>query len=125
MKADRCRAVAKSGNPCGATVVAPSGMCAWHAPEWAARRREWSRKGGENRSNRARAKRNLPDGLTPAELQGYLALALRGVLGGKVQPAVGNCVAALARSIVTVREATELEERIADLESRAGVGRLA
>jgi hypothetical protein len=59
--------------------------------------------------------------MTPAEIQGYVAVALRGVLTGSITPGVGNAVAALARAAVAVREATELEQRLADLEARAGV----
>ena len=48
-------------------------------------------------------------------------MALRAVLAGKIEPGVGNAVANLARAAVAVREATELEARLAELEARAGV----
>ena len=109
MKAERCRAVTKSGKPCSATVVA-DGMCAWHAPSWAERRRQWSAEGGRRRSNAARAKKELPAGvMTTDELRGLVGLTIKGVLGGQVEPGVGNAVAALSRAYVTVTEAGAVE----------------
>ena len=122
MKADRCRAVAKSGNPCGATVVAPSGMCAWHAPEWEGRRREWSRKGGERRSNHERARKQVPAAMTAEELGGWLGVLFRGVMGGKIEPKVGTAAATIARVMLEAREAGELEARLVALEAAADVG---
>src|SRR5215212_9858060 len=119
MKAERCQAVTKSGKPCAATVVA-DGMCAWHAPSWAERRRQWSAEGGRRRSNASRAKKHLPAGvLTSTELLGVVGLSLKGVLAGRVEVGVANAVANLARAYATVREAVELEQRLADLEARA------
>lgn len=121
MKAERCQAVAKSGKPCGATVVA-DGMCAWHAPSWADRRRQWSATGGRKRANRERAKKQVPEALTPAELQGYIAVTLKGTLSGRISLGIANAVASLTRAAVAVREATEVEERLAALEEAAGLG---
>jgi len=59
--------------------------------------------------------------LTPREIEGYISMALRAVLAGKIEPGVGNAVANLARAAVAVREATELEARLAELELRAGI----
>jgi hypothetical protein len=61
------------------------------------------------------------EALSPAELQGFVAVALRGVMTGSIAPGVGNAVASLARAAVAVREATELEQRLAALEDRAGL----
>jgi len=81
-------------------------------------RATWRRTGGEQRSNKQRARRQLPDAvLTPAELQGFIGLALRGVIAGEIEPGVANAVATLARAAVVVREATELEDRLAALEA--------
>ena len=122
MMPDRCEAVAKNGKPCSATPAPGLTRCAWHAPEWAERRREWSVRGGKGRSNAARAKRQLPAGiLTADELRGLVGLTIRGVLANKVEPGVGNSVANLARAYVAVTEATEHEERLAELERLAAV----
>ncbi len=122
MKAERCQAITKSGSPCGATPVPGDTLCAWHSPAWAEKRRQWSKKGGAARSNRARAAKRLPaESLTLAEVQGLLSVALKGVLAGRIEPGVANAVANVARTMTTVAEAGELEERIRELEEAAGL----
>ena len=118
-----CQARNRAGEPCSAAVY-QDGWCRWHQPgrEAEERRREWARRGGVNRSNRARARREMAEAaMTPAELQGYLAVALRGVIAGKYTPGQGSAVAALARAAVAVREASEWEQRLEALEAVAGV----
>ena len=120
--AAKCSAIARSGRPCGSAPLAGSSWCYLHDPAAAEARRESSRKGGFSRSNRARAKKAMPAAaLTPREIEGYISMALRAVLAGKIEPGVGNAVANLARAAVAVREATELEARLAELELRAGI----
>ena len=109
MKAERCQAVTKSGKSCSATVVA-DGMCAWHAPSWAERRRQWSAEGGRRRSNHMRAAKDLPAGvMTTDELRGLVGLTIKGVLAGRVEPGIGNAAASLARAYVAVTEAGAVE----------------
>jgi len=75
------------------------------------------------RSNTARAKRQfVAEALDSEQVLGLLSVALRGVLGGKLEPGVANAAASLGRAIVAVREATEVEARIAALEIAAGIG---
>jgi hypothetical protein len=101
-----------------------SDRCPWHDPAWDERRKEWSVRGGHGKSNAARAKKQMAfEAMTPAELQGYVAVALRGVMVGSITPGVANAVASLARAAVAVRAATELEARIEELEAMAGLGR--
>lgn len=119
--AERCQAVTRSGKPCSATVVA-DGMCAWHVPSWAERRRQWSAEGGRKRSNRARAAKDLPAGvMTNDELRGLVGLTIKGVLAGRVEPGIGRAVFDGARTYVAITEATELEERLTALEQRSGL----
>jgi len=128
MKAERCQAVTKSGNPCSATVVA-DGMCAWHAPSWAERRRQWSAEGGRKRSNASRARKDLPAGvLSTDELRGVLGITIAKVLKGDVEPGVGSSVASLARAYVVVSESGAVEAltaRLDELERIAARGRTA
>jgi hypothetical protein len=120
MKAERCQAVTKSGKPCSATVVA-DGMCAWHAPSWAERRRQWSSEGGRRRSNAARARKELSAALTSDELLVTLSRAISKVEKGELEPGPANAIASLARAMNSIRETTEIERRLSDLEQRAGV----
>lgn len=117
----KCQAIAKNGRPCAATAVAESGLCAWHAPEWAERRRAWSQKGGANRSNTQRARKAIAEPMMPAALQTLLGVTLRGVIAGRIEPGVGNAAANLGRALVAIREATTIEDRIVELERSAGV----
>jgi hypothetical protein len=118
----RCRATTLSGSPCSAQPVRGDGWCYWHAPDLAAERDEARRRGGKGKSNAARAKKQLPAGvLTSGELQGLVGVTIKRVLTGATEPAIGNSIAALARAYIAVAEAGELEERLAELEARAGV----
>jgi hypothetical protein len=120
--ARHCTAQNKSGAACCAQAW-KDGLCRWHHPELEAQRAEERRAGGVARSNRARAKRQMMgEAMLPAEIEGYVAVALRGVMVGSITPGIANAVASLARAAVVVRETTELEQRLAELESRAGIG---
>jgi hypothetical protein len=120
---NRCLATNAEGASCQSQPVRPSGYCYWHDPSVAEERDRKRREGGANRSNRIRAKRALPDAvLSPIELQGLLCTTLKAVIAGRLEPGVGNAAAALARAVVTVREATTLEERIKALEAAVDLG---
>ncbi len=89
----------------------------------ATERASWRKRGGERRSNAARAKKSLPDEMmTLREVQAVLCRALRKTEAGEMTPAVANALGGLGRSIASVAEASDLEHRIAALEQRAGVG---
>ncbi|MDP9365271.1 MAG: hypothetical protein M3Q10_13780 [Chloroflexota bacterium] len=118
----RCVGVTRDGSPCNAKPRPGADSCPWHDEALAARRAEWSRRGGIGRSNKRRAAKAMPAAMTPADLQSLLGVVLRGVVAGKIEPGVGNAAANLGRAIVAVREATTTEERLAALESAAGVG---
>lgn len=121
--ASQCQATNQGGKPCSAQHWR-DGWCRWHHPDLADERRAWSAKGGSSRSNKARAKKALPDAvLSPVELQGVLSQAIRDVLAGTLEPGPANAAAALSRALVAIREATETEERLAALERVAGIDR--
>jgi len=87
------------------------------------RRAEGQRRGGAERSNQARARRRFAtEALGSDQVLGLLSVALKGVLGGRIEPGVANAAANLGRAIVAVREATEVEDRISALEVAAGIG---
>ncbi len=119
--AERCLGRNRDGSPCSAAPRA-SGWCMWHDPAREAERAEWRKRGGQRRSNRARAQKQLPDGLmTPVELRGLLGVVLKNVIVGRIEPGVGNAAANLARAMVSIQETQELEARIQQLEERAGL----
>lgn len=122
----QCQATTKSGRPCSATPRPGRLWCAWHDPELAGRRKEWSTRGGENKSNLKRARKAIAtEPLTMTEVQGYLGHAMRGVLAGEIEPGVGTAVANIARAIQTITVAAEIEERLTALERSAWKGRTA
>ncbi len=91
-------------------------MCAWHDPQLATERAAWRQKGGQSRSNKARAKKQLPDNvLTLQEVQGLLGVAFKGVLAGRLEPNIGTALASIAKSMVAVAGVAEIEEQIAEL----------
>jgi hypothetical protein len=77
----------------------------------AQRRAEWSAKGGANKSNASRARKQLPAGvLTVDELRGVLGHTIARVLTGSIEPPVAGAVASLARAYGSLTEAAKLEE---------------
>jgi len=107
----RCRAVKKNGDPCGANP-GRDGYCIGHRPGSA----EARSKGGAASSRASRAAKLLPARLRP--VGDLLDKALREVYEGSLEPRVGTAMAALAGALVKVHSVGELEERMKALESR-------
>jgi hypothetical protein len=103
-------------------VVTGSNLCYLHDPALAERRREGARKGGRNRSTKARAAAQIPETMSPADLAGWLSLLFKNVIEGHVEPRVGTAAATIAKVLLEVRTATALESRLSELETRAGIG---
>jgi hypothetical protein len=117
----QCSGITKSGERCRAAALPGSDFCVTHDPARVTDLAAWRRKGGRAKSNRARAKRAVGEGaLSAAELNGVLGVTLKGVLAGKIEPNVGNCVASLARAIRDVAGWAELDERLSALERDEG-----
>jgi hypothetical protein len=109
----------RDGTPCSAAPRA-SGWCLWHDPAREADRAAWRKRGGERRSNAARAKRQLPaERLSLRQVQAVLCRALTRVEAGELAAGPANSLANLARAIAAVAEAGDLEERVAAMEGRA------
>ena len=119
---ERCSAQTRDGNPCSARPLPGSDRCPWHDERLAGRRREWSRRGGVGRSNASRARRSLPAALTSEELLATLSQAITKVERGELEAGPANAIASLARAMNAIRETTEIERRLADLEAAAGIG---
>jgi hypothetical protein len=114
----RCNAIRKDGTPCGGSAR-PSGYCWNHDPELEARRRAGNAKGGANSSNRARAKKEME--LIEVSMSARLHLApglyrafIR-VERGELPPSVGNAMATVARALIEVTNAIQVDEQIQEL----------
>jgi hypothetical protein len=116
-----CSAIAKSGSRCRRPALAGKQHCLMHDPESAELRLEASRKGGRARSNAARAAKALPPAMTSDDLLVTLSEAIRKVDRGELEPGPANAISSLARAMNSIRETTEIERRLAELEQRAGV----
>ena len=121
---DRCRGTTKEGNPCGAKPRPGSDLCPWHDPALAARRSAWSAKGGQQRSNRARANKELPaEPMTLAELHSWLGIAFKRVIAGTMDPPIATAAANVARTMADLAKAAEVEARLAEVERVLGTGK--
>jgi len=116
----KCSGITRSGSRCDRPALADRPFCLMHDPAAAETRREASRKGGRARSNQARAKAALPEAMDAAELAGWLSATFRRVITGQMEPRVGTAAATIARTLLEIRTAVDLEERVAELEERAG-----
>jgi hypothetical protein len=118
----RCKAKTVTGSPCSATPVRDDGYCYWHSPAVEAERDEARRRGGSARSNRSRARKVLTgDVRDMTDVKVRLMIALAKVEEGELDPGPANAMANLARAIATVAQVGELEVRIRELETRAGL----
>jgi hypothetical protein len=60
--------------------------------------------------------------MSPADLAGWLSLLFKNVIEGRIEPRIGTAAATIAKVLLEVRTATALEQRLSELESRAGIG---
>lgn len=112
----KCQGKTKDGKPCSATPRPGSSWCPWHDPALAGQRSTWSAKGGANRSNKARANKDLPaDPLSNAEVHAYMSLAFRRTLTGKMEPGVFTALANGARTLADLSKVVDLEDQLADM----------
>jgi hypothetical protein len=117
----QCTEHNKSGAPCSAQAWRDN-LCRWHHPDLEAQRAEERRKGGTARSNAARARKALAGTIRDmTDVKARLMVALAKVEAGELESGPANAMANLARAIATIVQVGELEDRIRELESRAGV----
>jgi len=119
----RCSSSTKEGNPCRGRAWRDE-LCLSHHPAQAQNLAEARRRGGEEKSNRKRARKSaIALAMTPAELGGVLSDVLRRTIAGELEPGVATAAASLSRAMLTVKEATETEERLNSLEEAiSGLG---
>ena len=117
----QCKGITISGDPCGATLYG-DGYCYWHHPDLEAERKAARAAGGKAKANSVRAKKRiLAAGMDLSEVDASLCKALVDVLNGSLEPGIGTAAATIARAITSVRQAGELEERVAELERQRGI----
>ena len=118
--ASHCQGKNRDGAPCSAHVYEGETWCRWHDPARATERAAWSRKGGAARSNKARARRQLADAVMSIEdMDAFLCASMVKVAAGRMEPNVGSAVATIAKTVVGIRTAGDLERRLEQLEARA------
>ena len=117
----KCSAITKAGARCTRPALAGGQHCLMHSPDHVEVRREAARRGGRNRSAKARAAKLIPEAMSAEDLAGHLSLLFTTTMAGKIEPKVATACATVARTLLEVRTATELEQRISELEGRAAV----
>ncbi|MDO8674303.1 MAG: hypothetical protein Q7O66_23080 [Dehalococcoidia bacterium] len=116
----RCTATRKDGKPCGAFALS-SGLCYGHDPARQADREAARARGGRNSSTAARLRGAIPARLLP--IYDKLELALNEVHTGALDTRRATAMAALARALVAVLQAGELEDRLRQLEANIELSR--
>jgi hypothetical protein len=104
----------RDGGACSAKPRA-DGYCMWHSPALAAERATWRQRGGEGRSSLQRASKRLPK--TLRDVQDALLRALSAVEAGDMEPPKAQALSSLARAVVAVNQAGDIERRITALEA--------
>ncbi len=123
---ETCRAPTQNGEPCRSFAISDRGFCVSHDPDYLARKREGSRRGGEARANARRAARQwaaIGEQLTAADLPAILRACMFSVKAGTLEPSQAQAIAALAKTSVSIASDLELEQRITALEEAASLTR--
>jgi hypothetical protein len=113
-----CQATRKDGQPCTTPVVGSGPLCFGHDPALAAKRTAARQRGGQNRATSKRLAKLMPARLLPVFER--LEQALEETHTGELDPKQAQALAALARAMTAVLTAGELEQRLRELEERAG-----
>lgn len=117
----RCKGKKKDGTPCQASAHPGKRYCCFHNPDLAEQRAEGRRKGGINR--REPTTTLPPD--TPdlplksvADVVAALAQTINQVRTGRIDARVGNCLFVGAGVLLKAIQESDIEARLAALESR-------
>lgn len=113
----RCESTKRNGEPCQAQALPNSPHCWAHDPARAEQRAEARSRGGRNSAKIHRLR-----GLVPPRLVAVydrLEEALGEVHDGELDPKRAQAMASLAKAMVAVLTAGEIEQRLRDLETAA------
>lgn len=114
---NHCSATRRDGQPCRAPAVGPSGLCFSHDPARVVARVEANQRGGRHKARIIRLRGLIPPRLLP--IFDVLEAALGEVHEATITPQQAGAMASLARAMVAVLSAGELEERVRNLEREA------
>jgi hypothetical protein len=114
--AEKCIAIARSGKSCQSAVVAGSQYCYVHDPALAEARREAARKGGRNRSNRARASKRIR-AYGPHDVAVILSACLKDLIAGDLDIGTATAAASLGRACLAAAEKGQIETLLQELEA--------
>jgi hypothetical protein len=109
-----CEATRRDGERCQTRIVGNGPYCFGHDPAMREKRTAARRQGGQNKANRIRLAKIMPLRLVPVWEQ--LEQALADVLTGDLDPKQASAAASVARALVAVQQAGEVEERLRKLE---------
>jgi len=115
----RCRGTRRDGTPCQAPphAIGPDGYCWAHDPAKREARRAVRAKGGRHKATAIRVE-SAP---LPSYLRPVLALVVRAMVDvrdGRMSPAQGSSIAALAGVAIKLVTASQFEERLSALEGQ-------
>ena len=117
----RCAGVCKDGRACRAPALSGAGVyCFAHAPEQAEARAAARERGGRHSAKIVRLRALVPPRLV--SVYDALEAALGEVHAGSLTPGQAGAMASLARAMVAVLTAGEIEERVRSLEQATARG---
>ena len=118
----KCSAITNDGKSCKGKPIQGSEWCFSHHPELAEKRRQGQQRGGEGKRTDARARKQFRSAsLDPADIHGLLSSALVKVSEAQMHPATGTALATMAKALVAIEESSMLQQRLEELERRAGI----
>jgi hypothetical protein len=126
MAARTCTAPTSAGRPCRANAQADRACCFIHDPAREAERAEARRRGGEAKATATRVTKYwlaVGSAIQPGDLPALLRGAALAVASGKLEPGRAVALATVARASIAIREAIEIEARLAKLEAANDEGR--
>jgi hypothetical protein len=112
-----CKRIKANGEPCKA-IAREDGLCFAHSPALAKQHTDASIKGGHNKSNAMRLQKLMPARLVP--IYKLMEEVLSDVYNDKIDLKKAHTMAVVARAMVAIFTAGELEERVRSLEEKTG-----
>ena len=118
-KDNRCQAVNKDGQRCGARAMKTFPFCLFHNPSTANERTAARKAGGVQRSQRAAVlPADMPDWplTSAAELAQFLAFIVNAISRGQLEVKIGYILAPLLSILMKALDVSNVEKRLADVE---------